>query len=44
MVINSIYKKCKAMGMKAMTQGVNTDSEEKRAKDLEKELAAKKEN
>lgn len=29
------------MGMKMMTQRVNTDSEEKRAKDIEKELTAK---
>lgn len=32
------------MGMKAMIQRVNTDSEEQRAKDLEKELTAKKED
>lgn len=44
MVINSIYQKCNTTGMKEMTQGVNTVSEEKKAKDPETELTAQKED
>lgn len=44
MEIDSIYQKRKAMGMKEVTQGVDTENGEKKAKDPEKELTTQEED
>lgn len=44
MEIDSIYQKRKAMGMKEVTQGVDTENGEKKGKDPEKELTTQEED